>query len=167
VPMENQSKNGSGGDAGTGEVERQRDNGEEEARVEVERQGEWDLRQVLNPGVPMSEEEDPSLVGLQVNRLPAITHHLEPRRVGRRAPRNLETGFTFTLATSDPLNYPLPHPDLLSLHATVMRVARAAGATEFEEEEFDSLAEEIVQLRNRMQEEQISFTMMRFLQGRV
>ena len=48
---------------------------------------------------------------------------------------SLQTGFTFGLTAPDPLHYPLPHPDLLSIHAALMRVARAAGVAAFQVEE--------------------------------
>ncbi|KAF8432167.1 hypothetical protein BGX38DRAFT_262241 [Terfezia claveryi] len=83
----------------SGEVD---DQGDGELVV-LQDEGDWDLAQVLDPGVPMEEGRDPTLVT--------------------------------SLTTSDPVDYPLPHPDLLSLHAAVMRVARAAGATAFEEDE--------------------------------
>ena len=34
----------------------------------------------------------------------------------------------FSLTTTDPINHPLPHPELLTIHAAVVRIARAAGA---------------------------------------
>jgi len=170
VPGENESENGSEGDGDEGgeDIEGESDSYGEEALVGLESQGEWDLGQVLDPGVPMSEVGDPTLVNRQVYRLPRIIRRQGLRRVGRRAPRNVTTGFTFTLTTSDPLSYPLPHPDLLSLHAALMRVARAAGAAAFEEEGLDPSDEgEIGPQRDDSQEEEMSFTLRRFLQGAV
>jgi len=156
------------GDEGGGVVEGESDNDGEEALVQLEGEGEWDLSQVLDAGVPMSEVGDPTLVGMQVHRLPGIIRREGLRRVGRRAPRNVATGFIFTLTTSDPLSYPLPHPDLLSIHAALMRVARAAGAAAFEEGEFDPRDEEEIEpQRDNGQEEEMSFALRRFLEGTV
>ncbi|RPB27282.1 hypothetical protein L211DRAFT_846109 [Terfezia boudieri ATCC MYA-4762] len=73
------------------------------------------------------------------------------------------------LTTPDPVDYPLPHPDLLSLHAALMRVARAAGATAIEEDEFIwSDEEELEQKRDgRSTDEHLSYTLRRFLEGTV
>ncbi|RPB19111.1 hypothetical protein L211DRAFT_853514 [Terfezia boudieri ATCC MYA-4762] len=98
----------------------------EEHRFQGE--GDWDLAQVVDPGVPMHERRDPTLFGMVVNRTPAVRRP-GLRALGRRAPVTVETGFSFNLTTPDAVNYPLPHPDLLRLHAALMRVARAAGAT--------------------------------------
>ena len=54
----------------------------------------------------------------------------------------LQTGFTFSLTIPDPLHYPLPHPELLSKHAAIMRVARAAGAAAFRDDQWDYQYEE-------------------------
>lgn len=40
----------------------------------------------------------------------------------------LISGTRFTLSTSDPIRWPLPHPDLLRLHAGLSRVVRCVGA---------------------------------------
>ncbi|KAF8451657.1 hypothetical protein BGX38DRAFT_1259469 [Terfezia claveryi] len=90
----------------------------------------WDLTQVLDPGVPMSDDSDPEVSGLHLGR-PTLR-----RSNRRRLPiQALETGFIFTLTTNDPVHHPLPHPDLLVLHAAVMRVCRAAGMSKPEADE--------------------------------
>ncbi|RPB22947.1 hypothetical protein L211DRAFT_850354 [Terfezia boudieri ATCC MYA-4762] len=86
----------------------------------------WDLTQVLDPYVPMSEDSDPQISGLDLTRSTlrrSRMHRLPHIQV-------LETGFICTLSTNDPVHHPLPHPDLLVLHAADMRVCRAAGMSE-------------------------------------
>ncbi|KAF8432374.1 hypothetical protein BGX38DRAFT_1276775 [Terfezia claveryi] len=87
----------------------------------------WDLAQVLDPGVQLPEDEDQTLAEALVFR--------SPRQLRQRARQgrnvhvvSVETGFVFSLTTTDPNKHPLPHPDLLALHAAVMQIARAAGA---------------------------------------
>ena len=89
---------------------------------------DWDLVQVRDPGVPMDEAEDPTLVNMGVARYPRVIRRQGLRQGGGRVPVPVQTGFTFSLTTPDPLQYPLPHPDLLTIHAAIMQVARAAGA---------------------------------------
>jgi len=88
----------------------------------------WDLTQVLDPGVQQLQDEDETLVGAFISRFP---RQLRQRiRPGQHAHLiSVETGFLFSVTTTDPINHPLPHPDLLALHAVVMRIARAAGAS--------------------------------------
>ena len=74
-----------------------------------------DLTQVLNPGQQLREEEDPDISG------PFVINH--------RTNTRLVSGTVIRLHTSDPTNYPLPHPDLLRLHAAIARVVRCAGAS--------------------------------------
>ena len=75
----------------------------------------------------MLEEEDPTITDAVVSRSP---RQLRQRvRQGRETHLiSVETGFVFSLTTTDPVSHPLPHPDLLTIHASLMRIARAAGA---------------------------------------
>ncbi|KAF8457405.1 hypothetical protein BGX38DRAFT_1157978 [Terfezia claveryi] len=88
----------------------------------------WDLTQVLDPGVQQLEEEDETIANAVLYRR---RRQLRARvRQGRDANSfSVETGLVFPLTTTDPVTHPLPHPDLLVLHAAVMRVVRAAGAS--------------------------------------
>ncbi|RPB22939.1 hypothetical protein L211DRAFT_884254, partial [Terfezia boudieri ATCC MYA-4762] len=102
----------------------------------------WDLTQVLDPGVPMSEDSDPDISGFGLARF-RLQQSRRPRLL---RPQALQTGFIFTLTTDDPVHHPLPHPDLLVLHAAVMRVCRAAGMSEpVYDEEWDFADEVDVQ----------------------
>ncbi|KAF8451490.1 hypothetical protein BGX38DRAFT_1182407, partial [Terfezia claveryi] len=74
-----------------------------------------DLTQVLNQGPQLTEEEDPDISG--------------PFVINRRTNTGLVSGTIIRLHTSDPTNHPLPHPDLLRLHAAIARVVRCAGAS--------------------------------------
>ena len=88
----------------------------------------WDLTQVLDPGVQQFEDDDETLADAIVTRRP---RHL-PHRVPPGQDTHViivETGFVFSITTTDPVNHPLPHPDILALRAAVMRIARAAGAS--------------------------------------
>ncbi|KAF8424388.1 hypothetical protein EV426DRAFT_665981 [Tirmania nivea] len=103
-----------------------------------ERQDSWDLEQLLDPGIPMSEEDDPIISMTHIIRN-ILQHPHGPRLPRRLRIEPVETGFIFTLSTSDPVRHPLPHPDLLVLHAAVMRVVRAAGMSLVQEDpEWDS-----------------------------
>ena len=80
----------------------------------------------------------------------------------------LQTGFTFTLTTPDPVEYPLPHPDLLKIYAALMRVARAAGAESFQEDEVESQDEgDHEQQQEDGPGEGLSFALRRFLEDTV
>ncbi|RPB22960.1 hypothetical protein L211DRAFT_869119 [Terfezia boudieri ATCC MYA-4762] len=127
----------------------------------------WDLTQVLDPGVPMSEDSDPELPFMGLFRLipqPSGRPPL-PRRLRTKF---LETGFIFTLTTDDPVHHPLPHPDLLVLHAAVMRACRAAGLSAPEDDEDWDFPED-VDLQSTIQEqlppEDPSYTLRRFLEA--
>jgi len=85
----------------------------------------------------MDEAEDSMLVNRDVFRFPRLIRRPGRHRGRERGAVRLQTGFTFSLTTPDPLHYPLPHSDLLSIHAAIMRVARAAGAAAFEEDLWD------------------------------
>jgi len=88
----------------------------------------WDLTQVLDPGVQQLEDDDETLAGALVSRVPRqLRHWIRPGRDTHLI--SVQTGFVFSITTADPVNHPLPHPDLLALHAAVMRIARAAGAS--------------------------------------
>ncbi|RPB19113.1 hypothetical protein L211DRAFT_843017 [Terfezia boudieri ATCC MYA-4762] len=145
--------------------EAHRDDAGEDEYYQLQGEGDWDLAQVLDPGVPMEEERDPTLFGRVISRTPGIRLGLRIR--GRQTPVRVETGFTFNLTTPDPVDYPLPHPDLLSLHAALMRVARAAGATAIEEDEFFSSDEEELEQGKdgRSTDEHLSYPLRRFLEG--
>ena len=143
-------------------------NNSAEGSVELQIEGGWGLVQVLDPGVPMDEAWDPTLVNRAVIRFPRLIRRPGLRRGRGRAPLKLQTVFIFSFTTTDPLHYPLPHPDLLSLHGALMRVARAAGAAAFEEDEWDSRYEEDLE---RQQDEgpgkDLSYTLRRFLEDAV
>jgi len=90
--------------------------------------GSWDLTQVLDPGVQQFEDDDETLDDTIVTRRPRHLRHRVPPGQDTHL-IIVETGFVFSVTTTDPVNHPLPHPDLLALHAAVMRIARAAGAS--------------------------------------
>lgn len=50
-------------------------NNGEKRLVELESEGDWDLVQVLDPGVPMEEEGDPVLVNREAHRGPRLIRH--------------------------------------------------------------------------------------------
>ncbi|KAF8416557.1 hypothetical protein EV426DRAFT_417183 [Tirmania nivea] len=79
------------------------------------RHPQLDLTQVSNPGQHMGEEEDSTVSG------PFVFNH--------RTNTRLVSGTVIRLHTSDPISHPLPHPDLLRLHAAIARVVRCAGAS--------------------------------------
>ncbi|RPB17876.1 hypothetical protein L211DRAFT_854689, partial [Terfezia boudieri ATCC MYA-4762] len=67
--IQNDFENDHGADRdGAGEGD---DQGDEELVV-LQVEGDWDLTQVLDPGVPMEERRDPILVGREVRRLPRV-----------------------------------------------------------------------------------------------
>ena len=74
-----------------------------------------DHSQVLDSGAQLTEAEDEEI----------STAWLMDQRTGAR----LVSGSIFHLHTPDPKVYPLPHPDLLRLHAAISRVVRCAGAS--------------------------------------
>ncbi|KAF8422265.1 hypothetical protein EV426DRAFT_606743 [Tirmania nivea] len=74
-----------------------------------------DLSQVLDITTQLTEAEDEEI----------STSWLINQRKGER----LISGSIFHLQTPDPKVYPLPHPDLLRLHAALSRVVRCAGAS--------------------------------------
>ncbi|KAF8464683.1 hypothetical protein BDZ91DRAFT_764022 [Kalaharituber pfeilii] len=106
-----------------------------------EQDDQWDLTQVLDPGVQIAEEEDEDLYTYHVHRVPPRSHrsHYNLRRL---PPVLVRTGDVFTLSTNDPHRHPLPHPDLLRLHAAMMRLCRAAGSMAYEDDSFDEFGEE-------------------------
>ncbi|KAF8451656.1 hypothetical protein BGX38DRAFT_475018 [Terfezia claveryi] len=120
----------------------------------------WDLTQVLDPSVPMSEDSDNEVSG---SYLPRPTLRRSSRH---RLPRiqALETGFLFTLTTNDPVHHPLPLPELLVLHSAVMRVCMATGMSGPEDdEEWDSPEEVDLQstIQDQLLPEDISYTLKR------
>jgi len=94
----------------------------------------WDLTQVMQSGVPMAEDDDPIVRNVNIVRN-RIQDPESPRITRSLRIQTLETGFVFTLSTNDPVGHPLPHPDLLVVHAAIMRVCRSAGMAEPQEEE--------------------------------
>jgi len=90
--------------------------------------GRWNLSQVLDAGEPLDEEDDEELIhAYPIDRYMGDGPRL--RRTTRRpAFEMLQSGFILRITTSDPNRHPLPHPDLLTTHSAIMRVARAAGA---------------------------------------
>ena len=89
----------------------------------------WDLTSFEFPNTPLfalqhTEETDPDLAECMLVRIPS-------RGGGdgeRGQPEFLRTGTRVTLSTKDAVRWPLPHPDLLRLHAGLSRVVRCAGA---------------------------------------
>ncbi|KAF8464165.1 hypothetical protein BDZ91DRAFT_267226 [Kalaharituber pfeilii] len=96
-----------------------------------------DLTQVLDPGTPLSEQDDPDL---QKASIPDFRSR--QARHGGEVVMLRKSGDIITLRTIDPEGMPLPHPDLLRLQAALAEVVRCAGAAseeaEFEDDE-DSL----------------------------
>lgn len=139
-----------------------------EGSVELQSEGDWDLVQVLDPGLPMDDARDPTLVNRDVSRFPRVIRRADLRRGTGRTPVRLQTGFIFSLTTPDPVHYPLPHPDLLSLHAALMRVARAAGAVAIEEDEWDSSYEDdLGWQQHEAAGQDLPYTLRRFLEDSV
>jgi len=125
--------------------------------------GRWTLTQVLDPGIQMAEEDDDDLDGAQLAR---AVRELRPVR-NRTGPSTrgvniVSTGLIFTLTTHNPETHPLPHPDLLLLHAAVMRVARAAGAAPLEED-YDWDTED--ETRSHIPAADVSFRVREFLEN--
>lgn len=126
--------------------------------------GVFDLTQVLDAGVPMRESQDATLANRIVLRLPRLARRPGLRSGSRRAPQQLVTGDVITLTTPNPVEYPLPHPDLLTLHSAIIRVARAAGAMVEEEDNWDWSDEEEERQRTISGcPEDLDFTLRRFL----
>ena len=63
---------------------------------------------MLDCGTQLTEAEDEQLSNTAIHRL-------------------IRSGDLITLSTDDPQNKPLPHPDLLRLHAALARVVRCAA----------------------------------------
>ncbi|KAF8427938.1 hypothetical protein EV426DRAFT_571940 [Tirmania nivea] len=128
--------------------------------------GRWILTQVLDPGNQMAEEADEDLDGVQLARmtreLRPVCKCTGPRKSGMNP---VGTGLIFTLTTHDPEKYPLPHPDLLLLHAAVMRVARAAGAAPLDED-YDWGTEE-GETRNHIPAADVHFRVREYLENLV
>jgi len=95
----------------------------------------------------LSEDEDPGLDTICLMRgieipppLPAINPSnssatqppplMQPSGRRNMQFQRLITGSKIRLTTSDPVKYPLPHPDLLRLHAALTRVVRCTAAAE-------------------------------------
>lgn len=81
----------------------------------------------------MTESGDDTLANRAVGRITRV-HGLRRNRQ-RTILVRVDTGYTFTLTTQDPVRFPLPHPHLLYLHAAIMRVVRAAGASAINQNE--------------------------------
>ncbi|KAF8463879.1 hypothetical protein BDZ91DRAFT_824673 [Kalaharituber pfeilii] len=135
-------------------VERGEGGDEDGEGQEYEEQDEqWDLTQVLDPGVQVAEEEDEEIDGMRVHRIPPRRHRSNHSL--RRLPSvPVRTGDVTTLSTNYPHRHPLPHPDLLGLHAAVMRLCRAAGSMAYEDDSFDEFGEEEIGNGDRPGEEQ-------------
>jgi len=86
----------------------------------------WDLTQVVDAGSIMSEEEDETLCDHGVARW-MFRETLQPPRPRLLGVMPVQTGYIFSLTTANPFTHPLPHPHLLQLSASIMRVCRAAG----------------------------------------
>ena len=93
----------------------------------------WDhntlVQAVPIPSLQYSEDEDPILNGIYIVRLGEGGQI----RQQRGPPQEVVTGMRIRLMTLDPVKYPLPHPDLLRLHAALSRVVRCAAAAEPEQ----------------------------------
>ncbi|KAF8446701.1 hypothetical protein BGX38DRAFT_1192771 [Terfezia claveryi] len=92
---------------------------------------EWDLTSfsTLTPlsTLQLTEESDSTLEECRLIRHPLrLEGESRMARDGRM--KYLESGTRVTLSTSDPIRWPLPHPDLLRLHAGLSRVVRCSGA---------------------------------------
>ena len=70
---------------------------------------------VLDVTTQMTEEEDEDISTTWL--------------LNQRTKKRLVSGNILHLQTPDPKVYPLPHPDLLRLHASISRVVRCAGAS--------------------------------------
>jgi len=75
-----------------------------------------DLTQVLNISTQMTEDEDEQI---------SDEFLLRNYNTGVR----VTSGTVLHFHTNDPHKHPLPHPDLLRLHAAISRVVRCAGAS--------------------------------------
>lgn len=71
-----------------------------------------------------TKRDDPSLRGMAISQL-LFSPEDSQEVVGTRL---MQTGDVIVLRTEDPVKLPLPHPDLLTLHAALSRVVRCAGA---------------------------------------
>jgi len=80
-----------------------------------------DLSRVSEQGTQLGEDEDKEVSGFVFDK-----------RVNQR----VVSGHVVHLRTSDPKRYPLPHPDLLRLHAAIAGVVRCSGAS-MEQEDYD------------------------------
>lgn len=81
----------------------------------------------------MTESGDSTLANMAVVRITRVNGLRRNRQ--RSTLVRVDTGFAFTLTTQDPVHFPLPHPHLLYLHAAIMRVVRAAGASAMDQNE--------------------------------
>ena len=125
----------------------------------------WDMTQVMVAGSPMSETEDPTLEGIFLHR-DQVQHVHQPRLPRTLGYLPLQTGFVFTLRTADSVTHPLPHPDLLTLHAAIMRVCRAAGASEMVDQGWDSHEDQSSEYHTQdgRGQQELSFALRRFLE---
>ena len=93
----------------------------------------WDLTTAEYTGVPLPRHDDPDLLwNFMTNRgtyPTSVTTVQTPPEPDDLLP--LRSGIVLTLSTDDPVERPLPHPDLLRLHAGLSRVVRGAGAAVF------------------------------------
>ena len=96
----------------------------------------WDLTQVLNPGMPMSQEGDRTLFGRQVLRITDITC-CRGRNPGA-VQMLLETGFTFSLTTPDPQNCALPISTCSACMRPLCESSGGWSSSPSEEEDFGS-----------------------------
>ncbi|KAF8475485.1 hypothetical protein BDZ91DRAFT_182647 [Kalaharituber pfeilii] len=79
-----------------------------------------DMTQVMDIGQPLALANDPEL------NQPYIRNY--------RTSIGKDTGAIIVLRTPDAIKYPLPHPDLLMLHAALSRLVRCAGAAPVEDD---------------------------------
>ena len=97
----------------------------------------WDPSTLIQL-VPLSdlqfnEDEDPLLQEICIMRRTTRAPPLPPSTGEKGKPpvqgwKQLTTGTVIRLVTNDPGKYPLPHPDLLRLHAALSRVVRCTAS---------------------------------------
>jgi len=97
----------------------------------------WDLSTLIQlaplSALQFNEDEDPLLQEIIIMRRTTRAPPQPPSTGEEAKPpvqgwKQLTTGTVIRLVTNDPEKYPLPHPDLLRLHAALSRVVRCAAS---------------------------------------